>query len=245
MFTARTRPTPLQPPSALRTRPSWARPFRGSAPRRPHRPLTKATPPYVIAHGPGSGCRERRASPVSVVLGTSRAPRPRPTPSFTPGPESLTTSQTSSRAAGPETPETRDAGSSVAGFESHPFPDPGLFRSGLPAYGLFTGSLPEPRRVRSPLATCALAFCAPRGRPGLRGPANPQPPVFSRSGRVPPLAPLRGHRLNKAPESPWGGHRPCPVTPRDLSSQVLSAGTGIAPSREQSIGCLVGRGGRD
>ncbi|OWK00594.1 ZNF596 [Cervus elaphus hippelaphus] len=119
------------------------------------------------------------------------------------GPESLPTSQTRSRAAGLETPETRNAGSSAAGFESHPFPDPGTFRSGLPAYGVFTGSLPEPRRVRS--------------------------------GPAPPLAPLRGHRLSKAPEPPWGGHRPCPVTPRDLLSQVLSAGTGIAPSRDSVL----------
>lgn len=168
--------TPHAAPASLRAQdtPILGEAFRGSAPHRPHRPLTKATPPYVVARGPGSGCRERRASRVSVVLGASRAPRPRPTPSFTPGPESLPTSQTRSRAAGPETPEIRDAGSSAAGFESHPFPDPGPFRSGLPAYGVFTGSRPEPRRVRSPLATCALALCAPRGRPGLRSLPRPR-----------------------------------------------------------------------
>ena len=150
-------------------------------------------PPYVIAHGPGSRCRECRASRVTVVLGTSRAPRPRPTPSFTPGPESLPTSQTSSRAAGPETPETRDAGSSTTGFEQPPFSDPGPFRSSLPAYGLFTGSRPEPRSVRSPLTTCALALCAPQGRPGLR--ALPRPRESS-------AARLLQKRLGPAARSP-------------------------------------------
>lgn len=147
--------------------PTLGEAFRGSAPPRPHLPLRPRSP-YVSARGPGSGCREGPAPRVSAVLGTSRAPRPRPTPSFTPGPESLPTSQTRSRAAGPGRPETRDARSSAAGFESHPFPDPRPSRSDLPAFGLFTGSRPDPRCVRSPLATCALALGASRSRPGLR-----------------------------------------------------------------------------
>ena len=124
--------------------------------------------------------------------------------SFSPGPESLPTSQTRSRAAGPGRPETRDARSSAAGFESHPFPDPRPSRSDLPACGLFTGSRPDPRCVRSPLATCALALCASRSRPGLRalprlresadprllqkrpGPAAGSPP------RSPPHTPVPG-----------------------------------------------------
>ena len=95
---------------------------------------------------------------------------------------------------------------------------------------------PDPNRaVSGPHSQRALSLSAPlraaRDSGPSLGPANPQPPVFSRSGWAPPLAPLRGHRLSKA-EPPWGGHRPCPVTPRDLPSQVLSAGTGIAPSRD-------------
>lgn len=38
----------------------------------------------------------------------------------------------------------------------------------VPAFGLFTGSRPDPRCVRAPLATCALALGASRSRPGLR-----------------------------------------------------------------------------
>lgn len=99
---------------------------------------------------------------------------------------------------------------------------------------------PAPNRaVSGPHSQRALSPSAPLGAARdsapSRGPANPQPPVFSRSGPAPPLAPLRGHRLSKAPEPPWGGHRPCPVTPRDLLSQVLSVGTGIAPSRDSVL----------
>ena len=150
---------------------------------------------------------------------------------FAPSPIPATTRP---RAAGPGVPDTREARSSAAGFESHPFPDPRPSWSDLPACGLFTGSRPDPRRVRSPLATCALALCASRGRTGLRALRRLQEsadPRLLQKRPGPPLAPLGGHRLSKAPEPPGGGHRPCPVTPRDLLSQVLSfAGTGTAPS---------------
>ncbi|XP_070323180.1 zinc finger protein 596 isoform X5 [Odocoileus virginianus] len=59
------------------------------------------------------------------------------------------------------------------------------------------------RAVSGPHLQRALSLSAPLGAARdsapFRGPANPQPPVFSRSGRVPPLAPLRGHRLSDLP----------------------------------------------
>ena len=200
----------------------------------PAPPPPTATPPLTRKRVSGA-----QGLWVSAVLGTSRAPRPRPTPSFTPGPESLPTSQTRSRAAGPGLPDTREAGSSAAGFESHPFPDPRPSWSDLPAYGLFTGSRP----VSGPHSQRALSPSVPLGAARDSAPSgcsrNPQTPVFSRSGPAPPLAPLGGHRLSKAPEPPGEGYRPCPVTPRDLLSQVLSfAGTGTAPSWDS---VLLGR----
>ena len=128
-------------------------------------------------------------------------------------------------------------GSSRIRFRIRGHPDP-TFRPAVSSRGpapTHAVSGPHSQRALSP----SVPLGAARDSAPSRGSGNPQTRVFSRSGPAPPLAPLRGHRLSKAPEPPGGGHWPCPVTPRDLLSQALSsAGAGTAPSWDS---VLLGR----
>lgn len=177
-------------------------------------PLRKCPRTRKRVSGPGP--------PGGAVLGTSRAPRPRPT-FLHAGAESLPTSQTRSRAAGPGRPETRDARSSAAGFESHPFRIRGHPRPTFRPSGSLHGVPPRPTLCQGPLQHCALSPSVPLGAARDSAPShgsgNPQPaspPEAARPRRWLPSAVTASVR----PLTPGVGHRPCPVTPRDLLSQA-------------------------